>query len=365
MSAACNLEGQTLTGERAGKQWIVQKQIQFAEGQSPGHFSVGYRVTDEAGEAAFLKAIDLRMSALGDAGFLERLKSKVDAHTFERQVLDYVRGANMDRVVVALDYGNKELIYENSYYTVLFLVFELAEHGDLRRHVNRESSLGLLGIVNALHNLANAIQQLHSGKVCHNDIKPGNFLVFNEDLQKLGDLGRATTPLFKASHDIYMCAGDPQYAPPEQIYNASSEQIGLGDFDCRRVGDLYSLGSIAHFMLTTRMITPELIQRLDRPFWPIVYNGIGWGGGYDGVLPHVQLAWGSILEDLRGGLAKGSPDADVLSELVKVVAELGEPDPRLRGRRGPGGVGRRLDVQYYISLFDRLRKQIMVSQGAH
>jgi len=272
----------------------------------------------------------------------------------------------MDRIVIAIDYGNVEIIENNVSYTVLFLIFEYAEGGDLRRHVNQDTSLELVSILTVLHNLANGIKQLHAGQICHNDIKPGNFLIFDEVKQKLGDLGRATTPLFGAEHDSLICAGDPQYAPPEQLYGAGGADFGLSDIQARQLGDLYSLGSIAHFLLCKRMITPELLQRLKPIFWPAAFGG-GWTGDYEGALPYVRMGWGGVVADLKAGRAPDDPSAEVIAALIECVVQLGDPDPRLRGRPGSkasGAVTRRANVTYYISVFDRLRKAVMVRQRA-
>jgi serine/threonine protein kinase len=362
MSAAKNLSGCTLNGERTGREWFVKEQIQFAEGISPGHFSVGYRVEDATGRSAFLKATDLRMAALGEAGFLQKLKDKVDAHTFERSLLDHVRGANMDRIVVALDYGNVEQVSNGAMYTVLFLVFEFAEGGDLRRHVNQNKSLDMISLLNVCHNLANGIRQLHSGDICHNDIKPGNLLVFDQDLQKLGDLGRATAPMFSAGHDNLICAGDPQYAAPEQLYGAGGDYFGSSTLDVRKAGDLFSLGSIVHFLLCKRMITPELLHRLDHVFWPAAFGG-GWHDTYEAVLPHIRAAWGGMLTELEAQFDPADPLSPVVRELISATIALGDPDPRLRtGSPSPAGAG--FSLENYISLFDRLRKKVLVSQRA-
>ncbi len=363
MSAAKNLQSRILVGERSGTQWTVEEQIQFAEGVSPGHFSVGYRVVDSDGRHAFLKATDLRMAALGDTDFLQKLKEKVDAHAFERRVLDHTRGANMDRIVIAVDFGNVEVIEEGIAYTVLFLVFEYADGGDLRQHVNNDRSLHLVSVLNVLHNLSNAIKQLHTGQICHNDIKPGNFLIFDDTRHKLGDLGRATTPLFGANHDSLVCAGDPQYAAPEQLYSASGDQFGIDEFEARRLGDLFSLGSIAHFLLCKRMITPELMHRLKPIFWPSAFQG-GWTGDYEGALPYIRMAWGSVVADLMADQSPDDPYADVVSEMIACVVQLGDPDPRLRSRPGSAAGRRRANVEYYISVFDRLRRTVMVRQRA-
>ena len=55
-----------------------------------------------------------------------------------------------------------------------------------------------------------------------------NALLF-EELQKLGDLGRATTPHIGVDHEGNLCAGDRRFAPPEQLYAAGLENVNLNE----------------------------------------------------------------------------------------------------------------------------------------
>jgi eukaryotic-like serine/threonine-protein kinase len=360
MSAAENLTGKTVSGERYGGEWTIGERIQFVEGISPGHHSVGYKATDNNGRVAFLKATDLRLATDGSTDFLGRLKLKVDAHTFERSLLDHVKGANLDRVVIVLDYGSIELTHDGAIYALLFLVLEFAEKGDLRHLVQNQAIVELVDLLNIGHNIANAISQLHSTKICHNDIKPGNCLIFNEELQKLGDLGRATTPNMAALHDVLICAGDPQYAAPEQLYGAGANAFEFSIFDGRRVGDIYSLGSMLHFLLCKRMITPELFTRLSIEHRPVAFGG-GWSGTYVDALPFVRAAWASLMDELKEQIPIG-PLEEIVSELISIVETASDPDPRRRGVHIQGK--QTLSVERYISRLDHLRKHAAIISNA-
>ena len=140
-------------------------------------------------------------------------------------------------------------------------MFELAE-SDVRVHVDKRIQFDTAWTLGALHDLAVAIQQLHSGKVSHNDIKPENLLVFRDmnfrdRLQKLADLGCATSPLIVSIYDDALCAGDPRYAAPEALYRSASSQVCT--FEARRSMDIYHLGSMVYFLITGRMLTPEVV----------------------------------------------------------------------------------------------------------
>ena len=130
VSAAAELKGQVVVGEGQGRKWQVLDQITFEPGVSAGHNSYGYRATRDDGASAFLKATDLRLASMGDSKFLEQLKLRVDAHTVERKLLDRAKERNLDKVVTVIDYGTLDTSHDGSAYSVLFLIFELAD-GDV------------------------------------------------------------------------------------------------------------------------------------------------------------------------------------------------------------------------------------------
>lgn len=357
LGAADNLTGRTVIGERSGQRWTIGQKMTYAEGVSPGHHSVGYCATSDGGTKAFVKATDLRMAGIGTAGFLQRLKAKIDAHAFERTLLDRANGARMDKVVVVLDYGSVELQHEAALYSVLFLVFEFAEEGDLRRHIKIEHSLDLVDLLSIAHNITNAVSQLHSGTISHNDIKPGNCLVFHKALQKLGDLGRATSESIEAPHGILLAAGDPQYAPPEQLYDLYNDTLDMEMVKARKLGDIFGLGSIIYYLLTARMITPELLRRLDQQYRPLRYGG-QWTGTYYEVLPFVRSVWVTLFAELRSKVETG-PLKGIFGELISLAEKASDPDPRKRGVFVNGK--QTLSLQHFLSRFDNLRRKAAVT----
>ncbi len=139
-----------------------------------------------------MKITDLELMTGSTENLLERVAAAAGAHTFERRILDHCQGNNMDRVVTAIDYGDTQVEVDGDKDVIFFLVFELAE-GDIRPQVSSNRRADFLWCVGALHHLAVAVQQLHAGGVCHNDIKPANFLLFTREVQKLADLGCATS----------------------------------------------------------------------------------------------------------------------------------------------------------------------------
>jgi serine/threonine protein kinase len=282
-------------------------------------------------------------------------------HVFERRILDYCRGKNMDRVVTALDYGTEDIIHHGARDPVFFLVFERAE-GALRRHIRKNEALNLLWAVTTLHNLFIAVSQLHSATVAHNDIKPANALVFSRNLQKLADLGRAPSSRFPAMHDDQLCAGDRRYAPPEQLYPNDSNCGHLAREDLRVVGDLYNLGSLTYFVLTARSLTMEIVPTLRLEHRPFNKAG-GSRDSFQAALPYSQEAFAEILaRTTELAVTTFGPGVDSeIRKLVEIVRDLGQPNPLERGHPKDRTItSNRYNLQRYITMLDAIKKRLFI-----
>jgi len=356
MGIAQNLVGRELKG-RSEAVWTVVERLTLDEGES--FHSIGYRVRANDGREAFMKVTDLDLLTDSDCSMFERANAAMQAHTVERKMLEHCKGNNMDRIVVALDYGEAVIQGSDGREPIFYLMFELAE-SDVRFHVDRRAEFDLTWILTALHDLAVAIQQLHRGNITHNDIKPQNFLVFRElkeRLQKLADLGCATSPLIASVYDDAVCAGDPRYAPPEILYKGAETRCS---FDARKTMDIYHLGSMIYFLITGRMLTPEIMLQLAPEHRPTTMDG-ETDLPLAEVLPYWREAFGRCL-DLFVGKLPCDPEGRLtrLSEgLLSSLLELCEPDPALRGH--PDNRRRNADrasMEQYISLFNDLKRRL-------
>lgn len=329
--ASEELSGKSVTGERTKKTFNVLERLSVEPGQTPGQFSIGYRVASSDGDEFFLKASDLGMFVNSSGSMLEALTKAATAHTFERQVLDHCHGNNMDRVITAVDYGEISVTHEGTRDVVFFLIFEMAK-GDLRNQVTKSNSLNLFWSVTALHNVFVASAQLHGGHIAHNDLKPSNTLIIDDELQKVSDLGRATSPNHPSMHDGLLCAGDKRFAPPEQLYPTDPNCAHLSREIRRRVGDLYNLGSLTHFMISSRMVTPEILTKLRPEQRPRNMSG-GSQDSYQAALPYWQQALHALLSEFQSvGTGRYGPKvANEIDSLKRMVLELCDPDPLQRG----------------------------------
>ncbi|MEO1271886.1 MAG: serine/threonine-protein kinase, partial [Myxococcota bacterium] len=119
----------------------------------------------------------------------------------------------------------------------------------LRDHLKEEGPLPLDQALHIALELLRGLDFIHSERVVHRDLKPGNILINTPDPQKgipavakLADFGIARFGELGEGPSLWSVVGTPAYMPPEALNE--------GRFDPR--GDLYALGLIVVEMLTGR-----------------------------------------------------------------------------------------------------------------
>jgi len=357
------LLGKTVTGVKRGGSWKIIEKVERRPDGSGGTFSVGYFAVHDDGTEAFVKATDIGLlTRFSSADALTKMGQAIFEQNFERRILDICQGGNLDRVVHAIDYGQLEVNAAGVRDIIFYIMFEKAKDGDVRKQINRERRQTTSWCLCALHNLTVAIQQLHKELIAHNDIKPSNFLVFNEYLQKLADLGRAVTERTAGPWDETIYSGDQTYAAPEFWYPNSQlpDQQGRVPFYVRRASDLFHLGSMAFFLITGEKLTP-----LMRTFLRPEHNQINWRGTYEEILPFLRDAFGRSMEAFDAELPRDDAGA-LLPESIALrasVAQLCDPDPRRRGHPlNRQGNQDRYSVERYVSLFDSSAKTLRIRE---
>ena len=312
-----------------------------------GTFSVPYLARDNRGRPGFVKAMDFHegLTATDPAAEIQRM---TEAFNFERGVLEYCQRHRLSRVIELIDAGVHRADSGNVTDVVQYLVFEVAQ-GDIRAYIANERIWERAVALRTIHGVAAALQQLHRVRVAHQDVKPSNILMFEDDGTKLADLGRA----FRADttsphHDIHV-AGDKTYAPPERLYDD-----GALSWDERRAAcDMYLLGNLIVFVLTRGVSMTALLSL----YMEDEHHHERWTATYEEVLPYVTDAFDRILSHLSSLL-----DDDHVAELSVHIRQLCHPDITKRGH--PTNIRQKFDqysLERYVSTFDRLASQAEVS----
>ena len=332
---------QQLVGMELPNGWKVEEAVERPLNATGGNFSASYIVRDADGRRAFLKAMDY-MKALGDEDPATALEIMTTAFNFERSLLEKCRSRKLSRIVRVLDGGTLPAQDGDLSSVVQYLVFELAS-GDIRSVLDVGQTFEFAWTLRIAHQAAAALQQLHSVRIAHQDVKPSNILRYENDRYKLADLGRAFDLNQSSPHDEMPCAGDQTYAPPELLYGHIHE-----DWTIRRLGcDMYLLGSLFVFLCTGVSLTPLLLKRLDARHHPN-----NWSGPYGEALTYIESEFAQILREFRETIPSGLSE-----EAANLVRQLCDPDPQRRGHPLNSLSGNRYSLERYVSIFDRLAKK--------
>lgn len=338
MSVAA-LAPERLVGKQFGDGWTITEPAK--PGETGGTFSVGYIVSNSDGRQGFLKLVNLE-EALLQPDPTPMLFTLTRAHLFERELVEACTLRGLSRVVRTFEGGNLQV--EGSPIAVPYIIFELAE-GDVRRALDRFEQASLAARLRLCHEATVAVRQLHGAGIAHQDVKPSNVMVFDAvgasiGSSKLGDLGRASERGREAEHDRFVIAGDPGYAPPEQLYG-----VTLETFEERRLAcDVYQLGSLCAFILGQAPLNIRMFRHLHPAHQPG-----NWGDGYSAALPYVRVAHRSAIEELENDLGAGPG-----SKAAALIASLTDPDPLLRGHPKERGTARPYGLQRVVSEWNQL-----------
>jgi serine/threonine protein kinase len=178
----------------------------------------------------------LRPDRVADPAVLQR---------FEREVHAMARLEHWNTVEI-YDFGHGA---DGSFYYVM----EYLPGLDLHQLVRSGGPLPAPRAIHVMRQVCAALQEAHQNGLLHRDIKPGNVIVCERagiyDVAKLLDFGLVKHVRGNADDTTLtqegMVAGTPAYMSPEQA-------AGMENADAR--SDIYSLGAVAYFLLTGRLL---------------------------------------------------------------------------------------------------------------
>jgi serine/threonine-protein kinase len=135
----------------------------------------------------------------------------------------------------------------------LYFAMELLDGLDLESLVRQTGPLPSSRVIRILRQAAESLEEAHARGLVHRDIKPANIhlgrLGLQHDFTKVLDFGLVTAPAARPGGPTLATAagvvpGTPAYMAPE---------MALGETIDGRA-DLYSLGCVAYFLLTGRLV---------------------------------------------------------------------------------------------------------------
>ena len=274
-----------IAGQRVGGRYILEREI------GRGGMSVVFRAQDEElGGAVALKFFDDRQD---DGSLLARFK----------QELKLCRELTHPTIVRVYDIGDHE--------GRKFITMELLDGVSLKDLLGK---LDLERAVYYLHQIAVALGVVHEAGIVHRDVKPANVFITAHEGVKLMDFGIAKRRTSKRQADVItstgFVAGTVGYMAPEQYAEFAS---------VTPAADIYSLGVIAHEMLTGRRLFPtdnavEILhaQIADTVAGPRTQNA------------HVPPRLDALVKRMLARRAEGRPAScdDIVEELLAIARDL-------------------------------------------
>ena len=173
---------------------------------------------------------------------------KVIAERLAREPLFVRRFRREGQIGARLTHPNVVAILDAGVVPTEFIVMELVEGLDAGTLVKRQGRPTAGEAVHTLAQVAEALAYVHDHGVVHQDVSPHNILITSSDATaKLADFGLASDSLDHPARQE--TGGTPGYIAPEVLHGEPPSPRS----------DLYSLGVVAHRLLTGSALARPLV----------------------------------------------------------------------------------------------------------
>ena len=245
-------------------------------------------------------------------------ETRLERFMRKAELLSTIRHPN---VVEILEYGVSGSAEEG----VPFLVMEFVQGHPLNQYPGAmEKTLDWKFSI--LRQIASALATVHSHRIVHRDVKPGNILVSDEGLAKLDDFG--TAGIMDSDPDSMLGVfGSPAYMAPEAFDRGRAQD---------KRSDIFSLGVVAYELITgVKPFHGSNIEEME--------HSVKMNAPIDPTLLESSLHPG-VRNALAKMLAKSPSDRFQSMEEVERALSSPYPEPPLpvgkkiwRGRENPTG----------------------------
>jgi len=339
-----------LPGVALEKGWHIDSPRPCATDATGGQFSASFIAKHKDGRLAFVKVLDPTVDkSLSPNEQLLDLQNRLAIFNYETALLEKCDKTQIKRVVRIIGKGSMRL---SSYsHDVHYVMLELAQN-DLREHASLQNSLNAAFNMHIIHQTSVALEQLHFNQIAYQDLKPSNVLLFEELKLKLGDMGHAHDRGSPRPGYNGTLAGDPAYAPPEQLFGYQ-----LAEWNQRRLAtDMYLLGGLIVYMFTNVSLTALIAGQL-RP----QHHWDAWPDEFADVMPYLREAWNAALEEFSLTIPE-----TIRNELVVLTRHLTDPDPLLRGHpRNRAGSDTHYGLRRFSSRFNVLVNKLDIESTSN
>uniref|UniRef100_UPI00398E3C61 phosphorylase b kinase gamma catalytic chain, skeletal muscle/heart isoform-like isoform X1 n=3 Tax=Pristiophorus japonicus TaxID=55135 RepID=UPI00398E3C61 len=172
---------------------------------------------------------------------------EVTAESMSEAQLNEVRSSTQKEIeILQMVSGHKSIITLIDFFssaTVVFLVFDLMERGELFDYLTEKVVLSEKETRRMMRELLEALQYLHSRNIVHRDVKPENILLDDQANIRLSDFGFSYQ--LKPGQTLRELCGTPGYLSPELLSCSMDEtHPGYG-----REVDIWATGVVMYTIL--------------------------------------------------------------------------------------------------------------------
>lgn len=227
---------------------------------NPGGFGIVYLAYDEVLQRKVVIKEMFPNNQVHRVGKTVRINQSAFASQYEQYKVLFLEEArklaqlgNVTAVVNITDF-----FLENN---TAYFVMSFVEGISLAEHIKQHGGLNQHTLIDWLYQLCQGLAAIHAQNIYHNDIKPENIIIDNNNNPVLIDFGNAVSDKNK-THQSYLHAVTPAYSAPEQHAKKLSE---MGAWT-----DIYGLGATMYHCITTKR--PESSQSLLIQCESLVFN---------------------------------------------------------------------------------------------
>lgn len=330
--------------------WEIFEKISTKQ-HSGGNFCARYKVRNESGEVAFLKAMDFTR-AFGSHDPMVAINNITSEYLFEREILYYCKEMNLSKVVIPKEAGQiTNPLHPTPLNNVYYIIFELAD-SDMRQSFIDSLNINWHAFFKAMQHICMGLEQLHFAGIAHQDIKPSNILHFKQMESKIADLGRVVDAGGRSPYLSLRFPGDQTYAPIEIKCGVSYKS-----FQDRYLTDIYSVGSLIYQSIMGVGLTPSLSGEA-----LLLHSGI-FSVSYDDALPTFLTAYSTLLARFYAECCNLIKDDDIALEVVNVVKEMCHPDYNKRGAPKVKSRPYKINMRRYSSKMANIQVMLKVKGG--
>lgn len=330
-----------LIGYTFEKGWKVLKVHERLGTSTGGVYSMCFDV-ERDGIRRFMKALDIDAhirKSKGDQGVpnpIEALQNMINQHQYERTLSNICREGHVTKVAYVQEDGSEYVeVFNNT--LVPYLIFEMADM-DVHSKLELTDRLDFAWKMKSLHDVAVGMQQLHGVGITHQDIKPSNILLYDQQT-KLGDLGCSLCDYVPSPFENDIFPGDHNYAPPERLYNLPITNVD----EQKKMTDAYLLGGLTVFYLTGMSFNGLMFQYLPNSYKPECFKG-----DFNDVKYYLMDAFQKVLELIENSI----PIKEVRERLLNDLRYLCSPIKEERGHpRNRNNIATKYSLERFISDF--------------